>query len=207
MDEHPPDVDGQSPGRGVAGWDARHAANQDPGEPHPAVVDAVAPLQPGEALDVACGTGRHSLWLAGLGWQVTGLDSSGEGLRRARIAAQERGLEVKWVLADALDHDPAPESYDLVLMSYVRLPEVFARAAAWLRPGGRLVLVGPAVRNLTDGTGGPRDPALLHDHVDLAARATGARLRVLRAAEVTREGPDGTVLEAVLVAERRVPSS
>jgi 2-polyprenyl-3-methyl-5-hydroxy-6-metoxy-1,4-benzoquinol methylase len=31
-------------------------------------------VPPGRALDLACGSGRHSRWLAERGWQVTGID-------------------------------------------------------------------------------------------------------------------------------------
>lgn len=191
------------PGRGVTGWDATYAADGAPaGEPHRAVVDVAQPLAPGRALDIACGTGRHSLWLAERGWRVTGLDFSQEGLLRASRAADTRRLRVDWVLADARAWEPTGDGYDLVLLSFVHLPEVFSRATGWLRPDGRLLVVGHAVRNLRDGVGGPRDPALLHDHAGLAAGAAGARLQVLRAAEVARETSDGTVYEAVLVAQR-----
>lgn len=192
-----------APGRGVAGWDAQHAASKpEPGPPHPAVVEAASARPPGRALDIACGTGRHSLWLAQQGWRVTGLDFSIEGLTKASAAADKSGRIVDWVLADARAWDPPGDPYDLVLLSFVQLPEVLERATAWIAPGGLLVTVGHAVRNLTEGVGGPSDPRLLHDHVHLAARATGARLRVLRAAEVARDTPEGTVYDAVVVAER-----
>ena len=61
-------------------------------------------------------------------------------------------------------------------------------------------VVGHARRNLAGGIGGPQDAGLLHDHVDLAARVTGARRRALRAAKVARETPGGTAIDAVVVA-------
>ncbi len=198
-----PSASGDAPGRGVDGWDARYAAEESaPGEPHPVVVQAVDVTHPGRALDIACGTGRHSLWLAENGWRVTGLDFSREGLRRASAAADRRGVRVDWVLADLRAWEPTVDGYDLVLMSFVQLGDVFVRATGWVRPGGLFVVVGHSERNLREGVGGPKDPRLHHDHVDLAARATGARLRVLRAAEVAHSTPDGTAYEAVLVAQR-----
>ncbi len=187
-------------------WDAKHASGgAAPGPAHPAVVEAASSRTPGRALDIACGTGRHSLWLAENGWRVTGVDFSIEGLTKASAAADVSGLHVDWVLADARAWEPPGDPYDLVLLSFVQLPEVFERATGWLAPGGLLVTVGHAVRNLEEGVGGPRDPALLHDHVHLAARATGARLRVMRAAEVPRATPEGTAYDAVLVAQRPGP--
>ena len=61
-----------------------------------------------------------------------------------------------------------------------------------MAPGGRIILTGTA----KDG-----EP---FDHVDMAARVTGARLRVVRASEVERVTADGsTVVESVIVAVRR----
>lgn len=200
-------ADTRAPGRGATGWDAATDA-RDRGRdhatrvPNPAVIEAVSALPPGTALDVACGTGRHALWLAERGWQVTGLDFSRNALAVAAGESRRRALPVRWVLGDARVWTPPDDGYDLVTMAFVHLPSVLSRAARWLRPGGRLVVVGHAVRNATDGSGGPRDPRLLHDVVDVAARVTGARLRVLVAREVERPVDGGVAVDAVLVATR-----
>jgi 2-polyprenyl-3-methyl-5-hydroxy-6-metoxy-1,4-benzoquinol methylase len=47
---------------------------------------------PGSVLDVGAGEGRHAVWLAELGWDVTALDFSGVGLEKGRRRAEERGL-------------------------------------------------------------------------------------------------------------------
>lgn len=193
-----------SAGRGAAGWDAAHRT--DVGDPHPLVVREVTGLAPGTALDIASGTGRHSLWLAENGWQVTAVDFSRTGLAVAAREAATRGVDVDWQLADARLWTPPHDGYDLVLMTYVHLPAVLRRALRWLRPGGHVVIVGHALRNATEGVGGPSNRLLLHDVVDLAARVTGARLRVLRATEVERPVEGGTVVDALVVATR-LPSA
>ena len=192
-------ADAAGPGRGARGWDERYAADPGPTEPHVAVVDALGALAPGKALDIACGTGRHSVWLAERGWEVTALDFSRTGIAQLRRAAAARDLSIDAQVADVRAwRPPAEASYDLVLMTFVVLPEVLAEAARWVAPGGHLLLVGPSART-PDGPG-PSDPRLRLDRIDVAARVTGSRLRILRASEVEREGPDGPSAEVVLLA-------
>jgi SAM-dependent methyltransferase len=51
-------------------------------------------------LDVGCGTGRHSIGLAKLGFQITGIDISSGMLAEARKSAAEAGVDVHWIQAD-----------------------------------------------------------------------------------------------------------
>lgn len=51
-------------------------------------IDALAaPLSPGRALDVGCGEGADSLWLAQQGWRVTGVDIAQSALSKTRAHA------------------------------------------------------------------------------------------------------------------------
>ena len=187
-------------GRGAQGWDERYRERPGPAAPHPAVMDALLGVAAGRALDIACGTGRHSLWLAEQGWDVTAVDFSRVGIDILTRAAEGRGLAVDAHVADARSWTPPQAGYDLVLMAFVHLPDLLARAAGWLGPRGRLLVVGHSRRNPT-GTG-PRDPRLRLDRVDLAARVTGARLRVLRAADVERATVDGATTDVVVLAQK-----
>jgi SAM-dependent methyltransferase len=188
--------------RGPAGWDARYADAARPWTraPSPTVTAALARLAPGRAVDVACGTGRHALWLAERGWQVAAVDFSAVGIGQGRAQARDRRLAVDWVVADVRAWAPA-EPVDLVLAAHVQLGvEGFRRCAGWLAAGGRLVVVGHALRNLRDGVHGPRDPALLHTAA--ALREAAVDLEVERLEEVERPDDGGTVIELVLVAGR-----
>lgn len=187
-------------GRGPQGWDGRYREGPGPAAPHLAVMEAVLGVAAGRALDIACGTGRHSLWLAEQGWEVTAVDFSRVGVETLVRAAAGRGLAVDTHVADARSWTPRQTGYDLVLMAFVHLPELLPRAAGWLGPCGRLLVVGHSACN-PEGAG-PRDPRLRLDRVDLAARVTGARLRVLRAAEVERETADGATTDVVVLAVR-----
>jgi SAM-dependent methyltransferase len=160
----------------------------------------------GRALDLGTGEGRHAVWLAALGWQVTAVDFSAVGIERARQGAREVGVEVDWVVADVRDWQPAAAAtFDLVLISYLQLgDDVLARARDWLAPGGALVIVGHASRNLTEGVGGPSDARLLHTEAGHRAAAEG--LQVEQLGEVIRHLPEGDAIDLVLVARRPSPA-
>ena len=141
-------------------WDERYAERQQwSSEPNALIAELLAGLPPGQAVDLAAGEGRHALWLAGLGWQVTAVDFSAVGLGRG--AAQHGAERVTWVTADVTTWTAPPASTDLVVVAYLHLPEpdtvdVLTRAVGWLRPGGRLLVLGHDVGNIACGVGGPR---------------------------------------------------
>jgi SAM-dependent methyltransferase len=189
-------------------WDSRYAAPDRlwSAAPSSSVATTIREWFSGRGLDLGTGEGRHAVWLAALGWQVTAVDFSAVGIERARQGAAEVGVEVDWVVADVRDWQPAAGAgFDLVLVSYLKLGEdVLARARDWLAPGGALVVVGHALRNLTEGVGGPSDSRLLHTEAGL--RAASAGLQVEQLGEVIRHLPEGDAIDLVLVARRPSPA-
>ncbi|SCG74596.1 class I SAM-dependent methyltransferase [Micromonospora inositola] len=196
-------------------WDTRYA--NAPGlvwsaEPNRFVVESVAGLTPGSALDLAAGEGRNAVWLAGQGWRVTAVDFSPVAVERGRELAARRGVPVEWRVADVTGYRPVPGSYDLVVISYLHLPaedlaRVLGAARNALRPGGRVVVVGHDRTNLGGGTGGPQDPAILLTPEAVVDGLAG--LRIQRAETARRPvdtGDGGTVdaLDTVVVAARPV---
>ena len=84
------------------------------------------------------------------------------------------------------------EPVDLVVVAYLQLRADQRRlavrgAARMLRPGGTLLLVAHDTTNLTEGTGGPQDPAVLMDADDVLADIEGIEVDVVRAGRVARE--------------------
>ena len=72
---------------------------------------------PGSALDLACGTGRNALYLAGKGYAVSAVDSSPRAIGLAEQAARKEGLKINWIVAD-LDDYAIREQYDLIVISF-----------------------------------------------------------------------------------------
>lgn len=192
-------------------WDERYAASDRvwSAGPNAEVERIVGGWNPdrtgpggGRALDLGAGEGRHAVWLAARGWRVTAVDFSAVGLGKGEAEASARGLRIDWAVADARSWQPADGVlFDLVLVAYLHLPEdVLSRTTRWLAPGGAIVVVGHALRNLTDGVGGPSDPALLH--TTEALREATAALTVERCEEVVRPTDAGDAIDVVLVARR-----
>jgi SAM-dependent methyltransferase len=117
------------------------------------------------------------------------VDFSAVGLAKGRRLAGARGVAVDWVCADVLGYQPDAQSFQLALVAYLQLRAaeldgVLRRAAAALAPGGVLLVVGHDVTNLTEGAGGPPDPAVLYTPESITRSLAG--LTVLRADRVRR---------------------
>ena len=194
-------------------WDARYAAagRMWPAEPNRWIREATADLPPGRALDVAAGEGRHARWLAERGWRVDAVDFSPTALRRGAAAADRLGVGhlIRWVEADVAVTAPDPHEYDLALVAYLQLPAgqlgtAVRAAAAALRPGGLLVVVGHHVDNLTAGVGGPQDAAVLFTPEEVTDHLASTDLVLERAETVRRPVPDVTrnAIDALVTARR-----
>ena len=90
----------------------------DTGVTPPEVVEAIngpAALPPGRALDLGCGTGTNSLYLARHGWQVVGVDMAVTAILQARRKARGTGLKAKFYAADVTRLDFLEPPFDLAL--------------------------------------------------------------------------------------------
>lgn len=177
------------------------------------VQEVVAGLPAGRALDLAAGEGRNALWLVERGWQVHATDFSSVAVgRMAELADErlgERRSHLTTAVADAVHDAQEQAAYDLVVVSYLQLAgpdlrRVLAHAVEALRPGGTLLLVGHAMRNLADGTGGPQDPAVLYDPDDITGVLDEMPVAITLASEREREvqGADRPALDTLVVAAR-----
>ncbi len=85
------------------------------GDPYPELITFFEQLpQKGTVLDLGCGQGRDALFLARLGYTVTGVDTSEVGLRQMEAQAKKEGLVVRAIVADLYTFDHI-EAYDIIL--------------------------------------------------------------------------------------------
>jgi SAM-dependent methyltransferase len=195
-------------------WDERYGGDELvwTSTPNQFLAAEAVGLPAGRAVDLACGEGRNSIWLAEQGWTVTGVDFSPVGLAKAERFADLRGVRVTWVESAVEDWTPPPGGFDLVAMCYLQLPQparsaALAVAASAVAPGGSLLVVAHDHDNLVRGYGGPPNPAVLYQVSEVTAAAADGGLTVERAEQAVRmvdteDGPRGAV-DTVVRATRR----
>jgi SAM-dependent methyltransferase len=190
-------------------WDARYAEEGLlwSAKPNRFLVAEVSDLAPGRGLDLACGEGQNSIWLAGLGWRMLGVDYSSVAIEKARGRAERDGVEVELLCEDLVAYEPEPAAFDLVLLLYLHIPAeerriVLERAASALATGGTLVLLGHDLTNITDGVGGPSNPSILYTPDDIAAELPG--LEIEKAERILRDvdGEERDAIDALVRARR-----
>jgi SAM-dependent methyltransferase len=100
--------------------------------PAPELIAVLEGLTPGTALDLAAGSGRHAIWLAERGWDVTAVD----------IAVPEKSMrQVRWIQAD-LEQGWAPFRVDLMVCWLYWQADLLPAIAAAVKPGGVVALAG-----------------------------------------------------------------
>jgi len=184
-------------------WNERYAAKEPTflGEPNRLIAEEVGAMEPGRALDLATGEGRHAVWLASLGWQVVAVDFAESGLRRAKARADAERVHVNLVLADVHTLPLPPAHFDLVLAAFfhpspAERTTLYPAMARTLAPGGTLLLVSYDIANLTEGTGGPQNPEWLLDPPVLAAELEALGLEVERAETIRQPEVVNAVIRA-----------
>jgi SAM-dependent methyltransferase len=149
---------------------------------------ASLPPAPARVLSLGEGEGRNAVYLASLGHEVTAVDTSDVGLRKAERLAAERGVSLKTVVSDLADFTFAPGAWDAVVSIFCHLPmplrrQVHRAAAASLRPGGVLILEAYTPAQLAMRTGGPPLRELLYTVEELREDFEGLELPILRERE------------------------
>ncbi|MEA2024077.1 MAG: class I SAM-dependent methyltransferase [Actinomycetota bacterium] len=188
-------------------WDARYEAKGAlwGAEPNQFLAEIAEDLVPGTALDLGCGQGRNSFWLASRGFEVTGLDLSPVAIEQAIEVADELGADVSFESVDLTTWDPAGRVWDLVVLTYLHLseerrPVVHGAAKRAVAQGGTLVVIAHHLDNFTDGVGGPPIPGLLFTERQLGGDFSD--LEIVRNEKVIRTTDEGDAIDIVFVARR-----
>jgi SAM-dependent methyltransferase len=93
----------------------------------------------GMALDIAAGLGRHALWLADRGWQVSAVDVSEVAIGKISQAASQLNVNINLFAVDAADYDFDHAGFDLIVLFYHLDRALFPKIVSALNPGGLFV--------------------------------------------------------------------
>ncbi len=185
-----------------AKWDTRH------GDPlkQPAVsrvLEENLHLLPtsGEALELACGLGGNALALAAQGLEVTAWDLSPVAIERLQAFAAARGLKrLQAAVRDVEQAPPAPNSFDVIVVSYYLERPLIPHLIAALRPGG-LIYYQTFTRIAVSDEGPSNAEFRLGDN-ELLDLFSGLKLRVYREENLLGDLTQGLRNVAMLVAQR-----
>lgn len=169
------------------------------------------------AIDVGAGEGRHSAYLAELGYFVTALEPSGEGIRTGQKI--HSALPIEWVQADTAQWAP-PSPVDLVLIAYLHpvgqpLRDVLIDVDRWIKPGGWIALAGHSLAQYGLAVPGPDDPNRLWDLGSVTSSLVDLGYELVYGADVPRRdkercdetvnGDDPQPIDTIIAAKKLVP--
>jgi SAM-dependent methyltransferase len=101
--------------------------------PAPELTEALAGAAPGRALDLACGSGRHAVWLKERGFEVTAVD---------REIGEIAGVHFVQADLEAHEYRIEPDMWDLIVCWLYWQPDLLAEIARGVREGGIVALAG-----------------------------------------------------------------
>ncbi len=163
-------------------------------EPNDFLMSQLDQLPSGRVLCLAEGEGRNAVWLAEQGLDVTAVDSSEVGLRKARKLAEKKSVAITTLQTDLKDFEIGHAHWDLIVSIFAHLPselrkKVHNACIAGLRSGGMMLLEAYTPRQLEYKTGGPPSADMMMDSQLLQNELNGLEFVYLQ--ECIREIHEG----------------
>lgn len=164
-------------------WDERYS---EPGfaygtKPNDFLASVADKIPKGKILSLAEGEGRNAIYLASLGYEVTGVDGSNVGLQKAMALASEHGVTITTVHADLSEFEILPEQWEGVIACYCHIPSVIRiplhqAVVRGLKKGGVFILEAFSKEQLAYDTGGPQSLDMLMSLDELKQELVGLEL-------------------------------
>jgi len=182
--------------RVAANWDERYgeAGFVYGTSPNSFLASVVESLPKGRILSLAEGEGRNAVYLASLGYEVTGVDGSEVGLRKAQQLAAEKGVSLTTIHADLSSFVIEAGQWDGIIACYCHVPPAIRiplhrAVVSGLKPGGVFVLEAFSKEQIGYDTGGPKSLDLLMSLEELMEELAG--LSFIHAARLERDVREG----------------
>lgn len=145
-------------------WDERYNTDEYVygTKPNEFLYNYINELPKGKVLSIAEGEGRNALFLAQQGYQVTAVDSSIVGLKKAERLANKHKVDIEFIHADLAQYDFGQERWDGVVSIFCPLPSairkrVYHNLQTGLKPGGVFLVEAYTPEQIKLATGGGKD--------------------------------------------------
>ena len=150
----------------------------------------------GDSLDLACGSGRNAIWLAGHGFRTIAVDRDAAAIEALDREAARRGLVIRAQVVDLEGGEPflEPDTFDLIVVVHYLHRPLFPWLVRALRRGG--VLVYETFTRAQAARGKPTNPAFLLEPGELVTLVQPLTITANREGEF-----DGRSLASVVAAK------
>jgi SAM-dependent methyltransferase len=180
--------------------------------PNAFLVSQAALIEKGQALAVADGEGRNSVWLAQQGLSVDAFDFSSPAIVKAQALAAKHKVKVNFTCSDWQSFDWPTAHYDLVAGIFFQFAapdersQLFEKINKSLKPGGLLIIQGYGKNQLKYNTGGPGKLDHLYDDALLREAFAGYEVLVCNTYETSiTEGAGHSGMSALVGFVARKP--
>jgi 2-polyprenyl-3-methyl-5-hydroxy-6-metoxy-1,4-benzoquinol methylase len=124
-------------------------------------------LKPGRLLLFGEGEGRNGVYAAKLGWEVDAIDWSEAAKDKAEKLAADNNVKINYTVTDVSEYTPKENFYDAVALIFLHLDpaareHIHKKAVDSLKSRGVVILESFSKEQLSNSSGGPQDPDLLH---------------------------------------------
>lgn len=132
-------------------------------EPNGFLKARIPSLTGSKALCIAEGEGRNAVYLAEQGFDVTAVDTSLVGKRKAMDLASQRGVNIDYQIADLREFEPGVEEWDLIVSIFCPMPPLFrsqlhSKMSAALKHNGAILIEAYTPEQVKNDTGGGKNP-------------------------------------------------
>lgn len=172
-------------------WNERYAEDEFVygTEPNRFFKEQLDKLEPGSILLPADGEGRNSVYAATRGWDVTAVDYSQSGRKKALDLASENSVEITYDIADLSEYDFGVNRFDATAFIYVHLPrtiikDVYAHIIKSLKPEAPIIVEVYSVNQLGRDSGGPKDERVLYTEEKLRELLSGTNIEWMEEMEI-----------------------
>ena len=155
----------------------------------------------GKALEIACGTGSDSIFLAQQGLQTDAWDISDTVVAKLNQHAQQSELSITAETRDINVQPPEDETYDVIVVAHFLERKMAPTLISALKPGG-LLFYQTFVKEVTPSYSGPSNPAFRLDNNELLQLFPGMQIVVYREEGLVGDIAKGFRNEAMLVARK-----